>query len=511
MSDSPPGVSNQARSVARNAAALAVASILSKGALFLWQLVLARLLAQSDYGIYGTIGGMLVIAATLPEFGMGLIVLRDVAQDRALSSRYLAITLTVQPVLALVAYAGLYVAGLLLGYDRVILDLLPLAGLSLFVDLLGNMVHNQLLAREQMVGPSVISVVHIFILIGLVAVALLGGLGLRGLYWATIAAGSVRSLLYWLLLVRAGGHTSWPVDWSLARGLMLNGAPLMVNSFMGTAYQHVDKIVMTATLGQENTAFLLAAFIIVAGMVELLSTTVLVAIFPMMSRQYGAGEHEAFKFLVHKIAFLTLVITGPIAVSVSVLGSTLVAILFSPEYTTTTDIVQVLVWYGVVSMVANVFAQVMMIQNRQTRLLGIRAIGLALNIGLLLLLLPRIGVVGAAIGSLLAELLVTSLLIREWQAGGEFVREVGPRVLRLIGAWVVMAALMLVVRSLGQQQGAAPWQWLAPLAALLSGVLVYGLVLQVGRIISPSDRGFIRQVLISMPGGSLVGRLWPQA
>ena len=138
MTDSAVSLQTQdTRRAARNAAALALASIASKGALFLWQLVLTRLLAQADYGIYGTIGGMLVIAATLPEFGMGLIVLRDASQRRDLAGKMLSATLVMQPLLALVAYGGLVLAGGLLGYDEAIRGLLPLAGLSLFIDILG--------------------------------------------------------------------------------------------------------------------------------------------------------------------------------------------------------------------------------------------------------------------------------------------------------------------------------------------------------------------------------------
>jgi O-antigen/teichoic acid export membrane protein len=180
-----------ARTAARNAAVLALASILAKGALFVGQLVLTRLLAQAGYGIYGTIGGMLSIAAAVPDFGMGMIVLRDVAQRRDLAGRALGVTLTIQPLLAALAYLGLIAAGWLLGYDETIRGLLPLAGLSLFVDVLGNMGHNQLLAREQMVIPSIIGVAHIGALIVLVGAALLGGLGMVGLYGATLAAGAL--------------------------------------------------------------------------------------------------------------------------------------------------------------------------------------------------------------------------------------------------------------------------------------------------------------------------------
>ncbi len=495
------------RKVARNAAALAVASIASKGALFLWQLVLTRLLAPSAYGSYITILGMMAIAATLPEFGLGLIVLRDVAQKRAMAGRMLSVTLVVQPLLASVAYGGLILAGLLLGYDDVIRGLLPLAGLSLFIDLLGNMVYNQLLAREQMVIPAAVSVVHVFVQIGLVGLALLGGLGLYGLYWATITASALRALIFWITLIRAGVRTEWPLDRVVMWGLLANGLPLAVNSFMGMAYQHVDKLITTAVIGEENTAVLGAAFVLVTGMVELLSTTVLVAVFPMMSRQYGAGQRQAFDFLVEKIAFLTLVMSVPIGVVTTVLASPIVALLFNPDYTRTTDVLAVLIWFGVITMVSNVFAQVLMIQNRQTRLLVIRAGGLVFNVLLAVILLPRLGTPGAAIASVTAEIVILVILLRQWDAGGRHWRRLAPRLLRLAVASVGMALLMLLLRAVGAGSSAAVQQMLTILAPLAGGMTYLVLVGLFG-VIAPDDRGFIRQVLVSMPGGSWVARLW---
>ncbi|MCZ2098477.1 MAG: hypothetical protein LC121_19900, partial [Anaerolineae bacterium] len=77
------------RRAARNAGALAISTVVSKGLLFGWQLALARWLGASDYGVYGTIGALLAIGAAIPEFGMGLIVVRDVATRPAQAGRTL--------------------------------------------------------------------------------------------------------------------------------------------------------------------------------------------------------------------------------------------------------------------------------------------------------------------------------------------------------------------------------------------------------------------------------------
>ena len=54
-----------AKRAARNATALALSNIASKGLLFIWQLMLARWLESSDYGVYGTIGALLRAAHPL--------------------------------------------------------------------------------------------------------------------------------------------------------------------------------------------------------------------------------------------------------------------------------------------------------------------------------------------------------------------------------------------------------------------------------------------------------------
>ena len=109
--DPAPGFSSAvAKRAARNATALALSAVAAKGLTFVWQLVLARWLGSEGYGIYGTIGALLAVGAAIPEFGMGMIVVRDVAQRPAEASRYLGATLSMQPLLAGAGYAVLMLA-----------------------------------------------------------------------------------------------------------------------------------------------------------------------------------------------------------------------------------------------------------------------------------------------------------------------------------------------------------------------------------------------------------------
>ncbi len=263
LSSPPPAPivfsSETTRRAARNVTALALSNVVSKGLLFVWQLVLARWLGAEGYGIYGTIGALLAVGAALPDFGMGLIVIRDVANRPQAAGRYLSAALVIQPVLAAVGYVVLLLAAVLLGYDTELRALLALAAVGLLVDALGNIPHNQLLAQERMVIPAIIAAGHIALLVTLAAVALAADTGLWGLYAASLAAGLVRALVYWLALRRTGTRPHFPVDRGIARGLLRDGAPIALTSFLVLAYQHADKLITTSILGTEGTGQLTAA------------------------------------------------------------------------------------------------------------------------------------------------------------------------------------------------------------------------------------------------------------
>lgn len=489
--------SGAAKRAARNATALALSSIAAKGLLFGWQLILARWLGSEGYGIYGTIGAMISVGMSIPEFGMGLIVIRDVAKRPADGGRYLSAALVMQPFLAVLAYLGLLVAAVLLGYDAELRALLALAAISLLIDALGNMCHNQLIAIERMVITAIISTAHITLLIILAAIALALDAGLWGLYAATITAGTLRSVVYWIVAWRRFGiRPVFPVDREVARSLVQNGWPLALSAFLTLTYQHVDKLLSTALIGADDTGQLTAGFVVVFGVIDLLSTTVLVAVFPLMSRVYSDGLREMFDFMLEKLSFFNLVLSLPIGIYASLLAVPLAAWVFGEGYTRTADVLQVLIWYTVVTMVFNVFAKAMLIQNRQRQLLLIRTGGLALNVVLNLLLLPQIGVTGAAVATLIAESVILVMVLSVYELPADWWARMRSHLWRLGLAAGGLALVVLGLRAVH------------PLAAALGGVPVYiGLVLVSGAI-AKDDWDLIYRLLIAMPGGSAVQRVW---
>ncbi len=486
----------EARRAARNAGAIAAASILSRGLQFGWQLILVPGLGPIAFGIYGAVSSFIQVGTSVASFGIGPIYIRDIARHPEQAGKYLTSTLFIQTILSFLAYLGITAAAYLGGYEESVRLFVALAGLNLMIDTLGNMCNDLLLAREQMVKTSVVTVCHIILLITLAGIGLASGYGILGVYIGSMIAGIVRATAFWILVRREGVRLSWPLDRSIALPLLLNGAPLALSSFLSLLYQHVDKLVTNRYLGDADTGYLTVAFVIIFGVVDILSTTVLTALYPLMARSYGDGHSPMFGFIVEKLTFYTLILCLPITLVVSLFSAQIMIPLFGEKYAPTAAVLSVLMWYALVMMTGNTVQQAFLVKNQQRRLLVIRAIGLIINIALLFVFLSQVGVVGAPIASIGAESTVFVLFLFNFRAAGWDLRPLLPRFARLIALGLLTALVMLLLRGV------------QPVVGMVVGVAVYAAGVFLFRVLANDDWDLLYRLVAAMPGGSLIRRYW---
>ena len=486
---------NDAKRAARNVSILIIASMISKGLLFIWQLILVRLLGNFDYGVYGAVGALMAVAASISSFSMGLIVIRDVARAPARAGKYWSAMMVWQTVLALLAYVGMN--GFAVGYSETVRVFAALAGINLFVDLFGNMGHDLLLAREAMLKTSLVEVGHIILRISLAFLALSLGWGLLGVYAAAIASGLVRSAALVWLNWRAGLRPQFPFDRRIGIPLLVNSAPLALSAFLTQAYQHTDKLMTTGILGEASAGYLTIAFVIHFGIIELFSTTVLVAAYPMLSRYYESGKNPLFGLMIEKLSLYMVIMTLPLALTISIFADDITVPLFGLDFAPTAGILRLLIWYTMLTMIGNVFSKAMLIQNRQRRLLLCRAVSLLFNIALNALLLfgwgdPR----GAAIASIMAEALMLGLLAWNFRTVGWQWRKIAASGRLLLGIAALAALVMLALRGLHF------------IPAMALGLGIYISAVLYGPVLGEHDWDILYRLASAMPGGAVVLRWW---
>ena len=219
---------------------------------------------------------------------------------------------------------------------------------------------------------------------------------------------------------------------------------MALSAFLTLAYSHSDKLLSTGILSERVTGYLTAAFVINFGVIELLSVSVLVAAYPLLSRYYGEGRNPLFGFMIEKLTLYMFLLAIPMALSISILADKIMVPLLGDAYAPSAGILRLLIWYTGITIVGNVINRGLLIQNRQRLLLLIRGSSLALNITLTAILLlnwrdPR----GAVIASVVGEILVLVVMLMSFRAVGWQPRRIAHGAFRAAVAAVPAALVML--------------------------------------------------------------------
>jgi O-antigen/teichoic acid export membrane protein len=487
---------SDAKRAARNVSALVVASIISNGIIFLWQLYMAAVLGPKVGGIQSSVFGLYAILNPLSSLSMGLIAIREIARHPEKIGQYASVMLFSQTILSGIAYLILVLLAYPISLSPFVLAFAAIAGISFIVDNAGNIANDLLKAQEQMLLTSVVEIGQVLLRVGLGLFLLWQGWSLFGIYGATILIGILRALILWGVHWRRGLKLEWPLSWKeVAWPLLLNAWPLAASAILSLGYDHADRLLLTRFIDEKASGYFHLAFLLHFGVIELLSTTIVVAMFPLLSRYYGNGE--TFGYLSEALSRFMLMAALPISLTLSIFAREVIQLISTSDYTNSIPILQIYTWYTLLTMLGNIFSKALLIQNRQRFMLMVRGIALLINIGLNIVLLPRYGDARmAAFASVGAETVVLILLLSVFRAEGFVWR----RALTLAGRILLVGALAgIAMFYLGQSH------WLL---GLLTGAAIYLLGLRYGGVFSQEDLDLLYRLLAAMPFGAFVQRVW---
>ncbi|MGI8770892.1 MAG: oligosaccharide flippase family protein [Acidobacteriaceae bacterium] len=225
---------------------------------------------------------------------------------------------------------------------------------------------------------------------------------LAGLFIAE--ASVVLALLLWLS--RTGWIRIASLDRSFARRSFLFSAPLIAYELASVVLDSGDRLLIGHYLGFVQVGFYSAAYSIATYTEEVLMTPVNLALFPVYMKIWVAeGASATAHFLSRAFDIFFTLACGLILV-VLLTSHDLIALLASRKFLAAEHLLPVLVT-GLLVYALHIFFNAALLIHRKTLVLtGVTAVCCVLNIALNMLLLPRIGLMGAALATLVSYLVL---------------------------------------------------------------------------------------------------------
>jgi len=190
---------------------------------------------------------------------------------------------------------------------------------------------------------------------------------------------------------------------SVASSMLRDSWPLIFTSFAGLLYLSVDQILVGNILGYEQLGIYSAGtkLVLVLYVVPSVISNIL---YPKVIALHKSDSTDSFVKKLEQVYFICLLMALVIFLFYLVFGRYLIDILFGAEYGDSVVILQIYSLSILFVFFNSMNNKLLMIDNLQKLMLSRNVFGLIVNAVLGISLIPKYGVVGAAIGTALAQI-----------------------------------------------------------------------------------------------------------
>lgn len=503
---------NVARRVFKNSSVPLVLRLLVRGLDMAFFIILLRTLPGAEIGPY--LLAILLVGqylSTFTEFGLGVLLTREVAQDPEAAPRLFGVTLVIRWLLVLVT--AVPAAALLIGFYGLLAHLgvgeamTPVGQAAIWVLLLtlfpsaySGAVTALYNAAERMEVPALLEVVTaVLSLVARVTVLWLG-FGVLGLAWASVGVTTVTALIYLGLQMRSFSRPILRWDRALIKSMLPLAFPLMLNNLLNAVFFRFDLFIVKAFGGGAGdllvTQYDIAYKVISIAMI--LPPVITFAVFPLLARR-AVGERVALAQAQNRTLQVLLLLAFPMAMGMSMLASGLILLLSGEaarQYLpVSAHVLALLAWFLPLSFVNGLLQYVLIAVNRQAAITRAFLIGAAFNLAANLvtipiathvLMQPQLGLYAASVITILSEVVLFAVFHPLLRTEG-----LTPPLLAL--AWRPAIAAV----AMGAAMGAAlllagGWGWLV--AALIAAP-VYAVALWLLGAFGAEERALALRIL----------------
>ena len=521
-----PESGSAARRVAANALSPFAAQIVTRALMLGYGIAQYRLIGGEGgrfLGDYFIAALIFMYTSTVADWGLGTLLTREVAKGRDAAEanqevgRLFRQTLALRLAISLVLFVpvGLFVL--------IYTTLFNLSGegawatlvltLSLLPGAFSGSVTALLYAYERMSLPAAIGVITALVNVVLGVGALFLGGGIVGLAAAAALTTLLTALIFWRILRRDFPWlraTRLSVERGAATSLLQTGWPLMLNALLVGLFFRADQFIIKASAGHEpgmteeqlekastleveryQAAYSFLNFVL------LITPAVTLALFPRMARHAATDRPR----LASEYAFalkVLLIVSVPIVALTVWFAPLLIAVLTGgkPEYLPESAVaLQILIFFLPFSFVNGITQYVLIALDLQRLITRAFAATVVVNLAANLLLVPRFGINGAAVATVLSELVLLGPFL-VWTA-----REIGrvPLVslaLKPLLAGAVVGGVAWLLQPVARGWQAGTQEFALYLGAGLLLLAAYGVVLFLLRPFTRSEAATLAGALL---------------
>jgi len=400
---------NTVRNVATSTAALAASNIVAGALTFFTNIVIARLLGAEVLGGYAFVIAFLSFFTVVANLGLDVILVRELAVGKERSS-LIGTTILLKILSGIVAVIFAAVIIFFLDTSIEIKKAVLLASGTLLLQSLGNTGMGLLQSRIELLKyaySSIFSRVITFLLMLLIAFKHGSLLQLA----STLVIGALIHVVLLMYYCREEFMHHISASFSSAKEMLKESWPIAMTGIFISMYFRIDVVMISFFRKTSDIGHYAAAYTL-SEAPSIIAVAFMLSLFPIMSR-VAKESNKTMSFVSSRSLKYMLILAVPVAIGATLLSSSIINFVYGSEYASSVAAFSILIWAGAMIMLNVVVNNILTTLGLQKINFYVTLVCLAANIMLNLVLIPKYGIVGAAIATVITEVIgfVASMII----------------------------------------------------------------------------------------------------
>lgn len=450
--------------IAKNTSVLIISQVAARAFGIVYVAALARYVGAEGVGNISTANALNGLLVLVVGPGLDTLLIRDVAADKTKAKTYVGNIFFLRGMLSILFLLLTVAVTKIVTYPADTVRIIYAYTMVYLFDLLAEIPASVFRASEHMEYEAGIQVIRDLINISLSLFAIYLGWSLLSIALISALAQAIKLLLMMILLYRRFVRPDFSISGRTIKSLLISSLPFGLLVILHTIHAQLGILIISLYKGADAVGIYSVANSLI-GMLLLLPAAFSAAIFPTMSSFYANAKQDLRHF--YRICFKYLLIVGfPLGLGAILVGDKVLLLVYGDDFTGSAAVLRILA-ISLFTLVGYSNGPLLKAAKRQRFFAWTESLKIAANAFLCLLLVPRWGAVGAAIGFTLSGI------------GTFFVHSIASH--RQVGLnlpWFTMARVFLATAMMGlvvciSLQSNVPWL----VVVFIAAPITYGLSL----------------------------------
>ena len=398
---------SQTKRIFKNMSWLFVSQIIVSICGFIWTILMARYLGVDKYGIFGFAVSFTGILCILFDLGIGVHSVRHIATDYDSAPKYLGNVIPLKGIFSIIGFLIMFIILLIMGSDELTITVTLLFAIEQIIKKFVELMTATFQAFEEGKYQGILNTLMNILLLIFILITIYCDLDIYGIAFAYILANLLALVYGYHILKKHITKPNYEFDKEFCKKVTIASIPFAATVILSSIYYSIDMVMLTNMIGNYATGIYNATYKLIS-ILTLFYGIYSAVIFPVMSKFFKNDEKMLIICYEKSIKYLMLIII-PIAIATMHYSTDIIQLIYGHQYDAASSALSILIWTVCLLFISGAGNTLLNASYKEVSVTKIYAIAAVFNVVLNLILIPYLSYDGAAITTVLSDILIVIL------------------------------------------------------------------------------------------------------